>query len=297
MRFERLFLDGVEVRFYNFWAGFNPRDFIVSEYLAKSLYCFPQNQRDSLEGKVITLWNFGKKYRGRQLDSVRKVSDFVIGFSWESPSSTHQFEFEIGHCISGSPGSFSLSLFDGRVLQADAENLERCQTWMEPRLLTQQRVLEHIPSGFVAAVFSNRTTERLSAIAKLEDLGKVDVFGREGLALSNKRELFGHYRYILAFENTSQEGYVTEKLYDAYTLNSIPIYWGHPATQSNINSKSFLLASDEDHFDSLLSKVRELEENPEKYNEIYSQPLLYSVPDYSSRFTELIERLIAQTEI
>ena len=35
-----------------------------------------------------------------------------------------------------------------------------------------------------------------------------------------------HYKFYLAFENSQSPGYVTEKLWQALKMGSVPIYWG-----------------------------------------------------------------------
>lgn len=45
------------------------------------------------------------------------------------------------------------------------------------------------------------------------------------LSLS-KKYVFCHYKYILVIENTSIDGYITEKLVDCLTCGSVPIYFG-----------------------------------------------------------------------
>jgi hypothetical protein len=41
-----------------------------------------------------------------------------------------------------------------------------------------------------------------------------------------KRKMMNHYMFHLAFENTYEDGYVTEKLFDSLLAGSIPIYLG-----------------------------------------------------------------------
>lgn len=43
-----------------------------------------------------------------------------------------------------------------------------------------------------------------------------------------KWNVTAHYRFVLAFENSLADDYVTEKLYHAFVVGSVPIYWGAP---------------------------------------------------------------------
>jgi hypothetical protein len=42
------------------------------------------------------------------------------------------------------------------------------------------------------------------------------------------------YKLVVAFENTVQPGYVTEKLLLANLAGAVPVFWGHSATAARI---------------------------------------------------------------
>jgi len=48
------------------------------------------------------------------------------------------------------------------------------------------------------------------------------------------------YKFVVAFENSSYPGYISEKLTDPMLVNSIPIYWGNPLIHKDFNPKSFI---------------------------------------------------------
>ena len=56
----------------------------------------------------------------------------------------------------------------------------------------------------------------------------------------SKGEALRRYRYYLAFENTNEEGYVTEKVYDALDAAIVPIYFGAPDLRLYVPSGSTL---------------------------------------------------------
>lgn len=56
-----------------------------------------------------------------------------------------------------------------------------------------------------------------------------------------KIEYLSTFKFTIAFENSRRPGYVTEKLFDAYEANSIPIYWGDPMLDKIINLDSVVL--------------------------------------------------------
>ncbi|MDP2539286.1 glycosyltransferase family 10 [Helicobacter sp. faydin-H76] len=45
---------------------------------------------------------------------------------------------------------------------------------------------------------------------------------------SSKYEFMKNYKFTIAFENSSTNGYTTEKIIQAFGARTIPIYWGNP---------------------------------------------------------------------
>merc|ERR1719248_199636 len=52
------------------------------------------------------------------------------------------------------------------------------------------------------------------------------------------------YDFVVTFENTDTDGYVTEKIVSAFLAQAIPIYWGTPRVKEMFNPEAFLYAGD-----------------------------------------------------
>lgn len=80
--------------------------------------------------------------------------------------------------------------------------------------------------------------------------GRVDRFGRcakrplPGNLLSNQAKLISQYKFYFAFENTIQDGYVTEKLFFTLNIPVIPVYYGCLNVPNVTKTPSFIKASD-----------------------------------------------------
>lgn len=61
------------------------------------------------------------------------------------------------------------------------------------------------------------------------------------------------YKYGLTFENTMQDGYVTEKIVSPFFTNAIPIYYGSEAIFDIINADSFFYLKTLEDFEKLLT--------------------------------------------
>ena len=54
----------------------------------------------------------------------------------------------------------------------------------------------------------------------------VDIFGSQTRPVRHKSETMKNYKYALCFENSYHPGYITEKIFDAFSAGTIPLYWG-----------------------------------------------------------------------
>ena len=82
------------------------------------------------------------------------------------------------------------------------------------------------------------------------------------------------YRFTIAFENTSADHYVTEKIVHALSVGSIPIYWGCPQVAEYYNPDAFVNCHAFDSFDEVVERVMELEADPEQREIMRRAPVL-----------------------
>lgn len=83
------------------------------------------------------------------------------------------------------------------------------------------------------------------------------------------------FKFTLAIENTSTPGYISEKIFNAFTARTIPIYWGDPTINEAVNSKSFINIHDFSDFESLIKRVKEIDEDDDQFLEMVNTlPLL-----------------------
>lgn len=119
---------------------------------------------------------------------------------------------------------------------------------------------------------------------------KIDIGGRfEKDWMYSKLDFQSKCKFSIAFENSSTNGYTTEKILHAFISNTIPIYWGNPEITKDFNPKAFINCHDFKNFDEVVKKVKEIDENNELYKSILSEPAFIN-NQISTRFQE--EKLI-----
>ena len=109
---------------------------------------------------------------------------------------------------------------------------------------------------FCNFVYSNPSAFREKFCAALSKYKPVDAPGKsmnnmasiesangtKGDMWQRKRAFISHYKFTIAFENSSYPGYHTEKILDPMMVNSLPIYWGNRHINRHFNTRSFVNA-------------------------------------------------------
>jgi len=109
---------------------------------------------------------------------------------------------------------------------------------------------------------------------------------------NNKIDYLRQFKFNLCPENSNSEGYVTEKLFDAFSAGCIPIYWGSNNTPEPgiINPDAIIFLSLNGDNTEALKKIKLLNENEAAYNEFISQPIFTKeAPDLIWKMFQTLE--------
>ena len=93
-----------------------------------------------------------------------------------------------------------------------------------------------------------------------------------GEKVKDKHLFLKEYKFTLAIENSSQPGYVTEKIFDPFRAQSLPIYWGSPSISSNIRSNSFVNLMDFSTIEEMVEEIIRLDNDDAAYLEKITTP-------------------------
>lgn len=134
-------------------------------------------------------------------------------------------------------------------------------------------------SGFCSYVMSNTSNsadERTRIFDLLSQYKHVDSGGswnnNVGGRVPDKIAFQSNYKFVIAFENSSRAGYLTEKFADAAASNAIPIYWGDPEIGQLLNPKAFINCHDFDSLEAVVEKVRAIDTDDALYRNMLSEP-------------------------
>lgn len=120
---------------------------------------------------------------------------------------------------------------------------------------------------------------------KLSMRKKVDSAGRylnnmpDGQEVKNKLEFQKEYKFSLAFENSCIDGYVTEKIVQAWAAGSVPIYYGGNGIEKDFNEKAFIDVTKFKSLDECIDYIIFLDSNPAEYLKIAKEPIYKTISE------------------
>jgi hypothetical protein len=134
--------------------------------------------------------------------------------------------------------------------------------------------------------FRNEYFTKLNSISKVDSYGS--LFNNTGKILNRKEkiEISKEYKFQLAFENSEYDGYVSEKIIDAFKSDIMPIYWGGTLIHKEFNNKSFIDVN-QLGVDSSLKLVSDMNSDFDIYWEYYNQPI---VSDHQMSISDRIQK-------
>ena len=106
---------------------------------------------------------------------------------------------------------------------------------------------------------------KLKGVDEIKDKTQYDFF-------SVNEELFREYKFVICYENTYDNDYITEKLPCVMMGNAIGIYQGAPNISEFFNTKSFINYDDYKTDEAVIEKIIALDNDPVQYQQMLCEP-------------------------
>lgn len=155
--------------------------------------------------------------------------------------------------------------------------------------LTQPRDIGSLSTETMAAVVSHPERIRQFYLNEFSRELDMDVFGKMGRTLENKKNTLEKYNFNVCFENDLYPGYVTEKPVEAYLSGCIPVWRGIDAGEF-LNKEAIIDVTNLSLAQSI-TLIRKISNDPKKMMYMKSQPLLRKNIDISEILSAMQERL------
>ena len=145
---------------------------------------------------------------------------------------------------------------------------------------------------------SNLNSEIKYYVNILSQYGEIDNINLYNNYIENKScyhsiellNVMNKYKFILCFENSYEDGYITEKIFNCFYSRSIPIYKGSPIIGNYINTDAFINLYNIDN--NILERINLINNNEEIFNNIINLNKIsstYTDEDYENKLSIFIE--------
>ena len=168
--------------------------------------------------------------------------------------------------------------------------------------VTQVKNIDIPSKKFCAWVVSNGGgTERNLFFDKLSQYKVVDSGGsfrnNVGGPVADKLEFLSHYKFSICFENSKTQGYISEKLVDAFEAGTIPIYFGDDTILELLNNNSYIHVKDESEFDEKIELIKKIDNNDTLYQQMIREKIVLDDTRYAKelqKYKNFIYHIIEQ---
>lgn len=275
----------VKINFCGFWGSFNKEKNLFTKILSKHF-----NIEISEKPDFIICSNRGKPFEYMQYDCVRLM---VMGENL-SPDFT-VFDYCIG---------FDYITFGDRYFRLQQAFYNDAAKPWSPVALSENEAKELLKNKkhFCNFIYRHPSSHgiREKLFKTLNEYKPVVSAGhlfnntgsKNGCTWAEKYKIVRSSKFTIACDSIESEGFVTEKIIQAFDNHSIPIYFGNKKIDDEFNTKAFIWCKNEADFDATIERIKYLDTHDEDYLEMLSQNPLNDPNSIETRYDELERFLV-----
>ena len=98
-------------------------------------------------------------------------------------------------------------------------------------------------------------------------------------------------KFTLCFESTQHDGFITEKIVDAFCADTVPVYFGSKNITDIFNSKAFINCNDYDSFDEAINDIIRIDNDDSAYIAMMREPIFVD-DDFPQRLLTDLESFL-----
>jgi alpha(1,3/1,4) fucosyltransferase len=262
----------------NFWDGAFDGDFF--EFFFNVALGGIEYTNNPQEADVIISSVFGNA----RFDSRKTI--MYIGENMRPSYAGYDYSLSFDHDTYGGR-NFRLPLWYARLAWPGFEQKQRqvgannhgYEQLIDIKSLTLPRTLDmSIKSKFCAMIAGNPEALRINMFNSISQYKAIEGYGNMfGNSLrKSKFAVLPEYKFCLCPENSVYDGYVTEKLVDAYAGLTVPIYSGD--TDADFNAHALLNYQRLRDMTEFVKLIADVDSNEDLYKTMFQQPLLKKEP-------------------
>ncbi len=264
----------IKIHFCDFWNGHTfENDFFVN--LLKNKYNFIQDKNNpdflfcSCYGNEYKKYNCPRIfYSGENITPNFNIYDYAISFDYLNFEKRY-LRVPIYHFLD--------KLRKKAILGENPHKREFCSFLYS--------------NGIYADKIRTDFFQLLSNYKKINSSGK--LLNNSGKFIKDKISYLSKYKFTIAFENSSNPGYITEKISDAFCAGTIPIYWGDPLAKKEFNPDAFIFINDFKSLENAIEKIIQIDNNDEAYLKMLYAPKFIEEKNYDKEIELFFENIFA----
>ena len=275
----------IKINFCGFWNSFDKKNNLFTKILSKHF-----NIEISDNPDFVICSNRGKPYEYMQYNCVRlmfmgenlspdfTVFDYCIGFDYLTFGDRYfrlPFAF---YNDSAKPWLPSVLLND------EAKELLKSKTHF------CNFIYRHPSSHGMRERFFTTLNEYkpiISAGGHLNNTGNP-----KGCSWAEKYEYVKASKFTIACDSIEYDGFVTEKIIQAFDNHSIPIYFGNKRIDDEFNTNAFIWCKNESEFENTIERIKYIDSHDDEYIKMLCENPLKNPDEIKKRYEELETFLI-----
>lgn len=246
------------IRYTDFWDYFEPENFLFTELLSRhfDVTILPDDSPEAPD--LLFFSGFGERhldyfdsvkvfYTGENLIPDFNLCDYGIGFAYLDFGERY-LRFPLYPTYDCYPPLLQNSFY----------------------AIPKERALETRP--FCSLVVSNHQKRDPIFFQFEERLDQYKPIAYGGLyrnnvggAVEDKIDFIARYKFNIAFENSTSDGYTTEKIMEALYARTVPIYWGNRLIGKEVNPATFINVHDFDTIDRCIDYIERVDGDNQLY--------------------------------
>lgn len=240
------------------WDSNNPEILFASEWIYYKKHSFIEFKKLWSKSKVKVM------YAGEAIEPDFNLFDYYIGFSNKCQMGDRFVRIM-------SP----LDMFSSFIQQRENEITS----------LEQAKLCLNAKRGFCNFLYSNPNAHprrdqlfyELSTYKRVDSLGRhLNNVGKLGTGFvghaADCKDIKSLYKFSIASENATFDGYTSEKVYTSLTAHTVPIYWGNKDISKDVNPKAIINANEFTSPQELINYVKYVDEHDDVWLDMVMQP-------------------------
>ena len=251
----------LKIKFVDFWGDFNPHSNFIVDALKENYELVWSDLPDylffSTFGYAHLRYNCVKiMFVGENIVPDFNLCDYAMGFDFLNFGDRYM----------------RLPLF---LIRDNFKELSMAKGFSPEKVLDRKFCSIVVSNAQVSNPIRERFFRLLSEYKQVDSGGR--LWNNVGGPVADKQKFIGGYKFNIAFENSAVLGYTTEKIMDAMTANTLPIYWGNPWVGRDFNERSFVNVNSFVSLEKAVEYIVGLDTDDERYLEMMKEPWVNDV--------------------